>query len=190
MLSLSSLSSIAIITYIFCGAALSIRLPVDEVFRKVDKRLLCVEDPILLSFQFYPEVSDPFCYDYLGIPSLTSTVSLTSRTSACPIPFLWHLIDWKHSSLTTTTTVTTSVTVDVITVPTGTATITITAGPVQKRQYIPPASEITESCKQSPQNQTLISDASSACSCLTLAPSVVTQTATLTSVRNPLSILR
>lgn len=87
MLSPSSLGSIALVVYILSGRALSYRAPVDEVVRKeFQKRLLCVQDDVLDSFQAYSEDAIPFCSSYLSIPLSTSTVSLTSRTSEYPCP--------------------------------------------------------------------------------------------------------
>ena len=84
MLLPSWLSSIAFVVYVFSDLALSHRIPVNEVFRKeLQKRdLTCVEDDALLSFQEYSEDTVPWCSAYLGIPVLTSTVSVTARTSA------------------------------------------------------------------------------------------------------------
>ena len=85
MVSSSLLSSIAIVLHNLCGAVLGYRLPVDEVFRKeLQKRLVCVEDDVLLSFQQYTEDSLSFCSTYLSIPLSTGTVTTTSRTFASP----------------------------------------------------------------------------------------------------------
>lgn len=86
MLPPSLLGPIALVVYFLCGAALSYRLPVDEVFRKElqKKDQLCLEDDTLLSFQQYSEDSVPFCSSYLTIGISTSTIPITGRTSACP----------------------------------------------------------------------------------------------------------
>lgn len=81
MHSAASFGSIALVVYILCGAALSYRLPANEIFG-LQKRLACVEDDILLSLQQYSEDAVPFCSKYLTISVLTSTVSITARTSA------------------------------------------------------------------------------------------------------------
>lgn len=93
MLSPSSLGPIALVVYFLCDAALSYRLPVDEVFRnelknkQFQKRdLTCTLDDLELSFQQYTEDSVPFCSTYLSIGVTTTTVSITSRTCACPSP--------------------------------------------------------------------------------------------------------
>ena len=95
MLSRCLLGSIALVVYILCGLALSHRLPVDEIFRKELQRkdLVCTEDDTLLSFQEYSEDSAPFCSSYLSIPVLTSTVSITGRTSAYPAQLLCNFVD-------------------------------------------------------------------------------------------------
>ena len=85
MLSPSLLGSLALVVYVLCGAALSSRLPVN--FRnEIDKRLVCVEDDTELSFQEYQEDTVSFCSAFLGIPLLTSTLSITAKTFACPCP--------------------------------------------------------------------------------------------------------
>ena len=93
MLSPSLLGPIALAVYFLCGAALSYRLPVDEVFRrellKKDleyRNLDCVEDDALLSLQKYTEDSVPFCSIFLSIGVATTTIPITGRTSACPYP--------------------------------------------------------------------------------------------------------
>ena len=88
MVSLSSLGRILLVVYSLCGAALSSRLPVDEVFRKElqKKDLDCREDDALLSFQEYTQDSVPFCSNYLSIGISTTTVPVTDRTSASPCP--------------------------------------------------------------------------------------------------------
>ena len=93
MLLPSFLGPIALVVYFLCGAALSYRLPVDEVFRNElrkkefqKKDLICSQDDLELSFQQYTEDSVPFCSTYLSIGVVITTVSVTSRTSACPSP--------------------------------------------------------------------------------------------------------
>lgn len=95
MLSLPLLGPIALVVYFLCGATLSYRLPVDEVFRKelqkkgVQKKdLICTEDDELLSFQQYTEDSVPFCSVYLGIGVSIVTVPMTATTSAYPCLYL------------------------------------------------------------------------------------------------------
>lgn len=84
----SLLGPIVLVVHFLYGSALCYRLPVDEVFRKEleKKNLDCVEDDTLLSFQQYPEDSVPFCSSYLEIGISTSTVPITGRTSASPLP--------------------------------------------------------------------------------------------------------
>lgn len=81
MHSTASFGSVVLVVYILCGAALSYRLPANEIFG-LEKRLVCVENDVLLSFQQYSEDAGPWCSSYLKIPVLTSTVSITARTSA------------------------------------------------------------------------------------------------------------
>lgn len=93
MRSPSLLGPIALVVYFLCGAALSYRLPVDEIFRRElqKKALVCVEDDTLLSFQQYSDDSVPFCSTYLNIGISTSTVPVTGRTSVCPCPIFIHV---------------------------------------------------------------------------------------------------
>ena len=95
MHSSSLLGPIVLVMYFLCGAALSYRLPVDEVFRKeLEKKaqdlgprdLVCNQDDTLDSFQQYSEDSVPFCSTYLSIGTSTSIVPTTGRRSACPSP--------------------------------------------------------------------------------------------------------
>ena len=79
----SLLARIVFVVCFFGGAALTYRFPVDEIFRR---QLNCLEDDALLSLQEYPEDSIPFCSTYLGIGIMTSTIPITSRTSAHPYP--------------------------------------------------------------------------------------------------------
>lgn len=85
MRSAASFGSIVLVVYILCGAAFSHRLPASEIFG-LQKRLACVEDDILLSLQQYSEDAAPFCSSFVQVPVVTSTVSITARTSACSRP--------------------------------------------------------------------------------------------------------
>lgn len=73
-----------------------------------------------------------------------------------------------------------------------TVTATITAAPaLAKRQGLVPATEIIASCTESlsPQNASLISAVSSACTCIFATPDTVTVSTTVINVRQPKKVL-
>lgn len=83
-----SSAGIALLT--LCGNVVGVRVPIPE-FRNsglvqrepepgLDKRITCIEDDYLLSFQMYIEDSYPSCSAYLGIPETTTFTTATART--------------------------------------------------------------------------------------------------------------
>lgn len=85
-----------------------------------------------------------------------------------------------------TSTVTTGIKEVIVTNPTGTLTITAGLVDIDKRQAtmaaITPAASIFSSCDESPEDMSLLSTVSSACSCLLISPAVVTATSTTLTV--------
>ena len=97
--------TIALATSLFCSDALGLRVPVkdvreyrkdlekrepltqreavaeiEQVFHEHEKRIVCIEDGTLTSFQAYEDESDPFCSSYLGIKDRTSTTTDVEKT--------------------------------------------------------------------------------------------------------------
>ncbi|KAL9128873.1 MAG: hypothetical protein Q9217_002530 [Psora testacea] len=146
----------------------------EEVFYEREKRIVCLEDDVLLSFQAYEDDAIQFCSNYLGIQDTTSTTTNVGKTTVTVIG-------------TTVATINGGTT----TVPQSTITVTNTQEIVDRRAMLlkrqdpgvtPPAA-IFSSCSETPQNSSLISMVSSGCSCLFITPGVDVSTTSIVSTR-------
>ncbi|KAL9098356.1 MAG: hypothetical protein Q9163_005969, partial [Psora crenata] len=177
-----------------CGNALGLRVPIkdvreyqrdllhkreaaselEEVFHEHQKRIVCLEDDVLLSFQAYLDDATQFCSQYIGIQDTTATTTAVVKTTVTIIG-------------TTVATITGGTT----TIPESTITVTNTPGVLNRRDMLlkrqdpnvtPPAS-IFSSISETPLNASLISMVSSGCSCLFITPGVDVSTTSILSTR-------
>ncbi|KAL2044810.1 hypothetical protein N7G274_002585 [Stereocaulon virgatum] len=180
--------AIGLVVSLLCSPAVGLRPAINEIYRrdlfaaereaetKLQKKdLICYEDTALQAFQNSPDAAVPFCSSYLGITDLSSTSMVTAKTTT--FTFITSVIGTEGIPAT---------------VPSSTVSIIKTGSPMLRNRQAPQpvtpiataASAIIASCTESPLNATVISIASSACSCLLLTTGVdevlVTVTTTTT----------
>ena len=88
-----SLGYITLILAFLFGSSLGLRPTIDEVYRRhvlaaereageqAQKRQICVNDTILQDYEADSYDTYPFCSSLLGYPELTTTGTVTTRTS-------------------------------------------------------------------------------------------------------------
>ena len=102
---LPKLATGLVTSLLLCGNAFGLRVPVKDVrehkkelekrtsldqrdaaaelqgvFHEHEKRIVCIENDLLLSLQAYPEDSAAFCSSYIGIQDTTTTMTDSGKT--------------------------------------------------------------------------------------------------------------
>ena len=162
-----------------------------EVFHQHEKRLTCIYDGFLQGAELERDSAVPWCSTYLGIKQLTATSTVTAKVYVTPMPPnpIWTGRTDLSRYVTNVYTTIDTITDKTVTVTGSTSTFTMTAAPdspLAKRQQSSiaavPFKSLSSACEVSPLNQTVISKASSICSCLRIQPGTDYIPFTITSV--------
>ena len=195
-----SFGSIALVLSFLFGSSLGLRPAINEVYRRnvivaereakgqAQKRQICVNDTILQDFEGDAYDTLPFCSSFLGYPELTTTATVTTRTSE---PFNLHSNHFLTIFSTTvilTTVVQSTVVATTAIMPSQTISVTETAGIIRRRQAavtprVTASSLMSAASAASTEdlNTSILGVISSVCACLSGIASSSVETVLVTS---------